>query len=272
LEFQLAHIGKLLGAFFGYLFGGGVGLIAGVIIGHYFDRGMFFQKLISDAGFGLGYVTEAQRVFFESTFLILGHIAKADGRVSEREIQAARAIMRNMRLNENQKKRAVELFGMGKQPQFKLHPQLLRLRKACHNQRMLLRIFIDIQLQGAAADGFISPIKKKLLEETCRKLGFKPNFLQFHSYRQYEGYKKTHKEKVHRGATPALDNPYKILGITKKFTNAEIKKAYRKLMNENHPDKLVSKGLPEEMMKLATQRTQEIQKAYDTIKSQRGIK
>ena len=63
-----------------------------------------------------------------------------------------------------------------------------------------------------------------------------------------------------------LSQAYKILGVSKNSSEAEIKKAYRRLMSQHHPDKLVSKGLPDEMIQLATEKTQEIRKAYDLIK------
>jgi len=74
------------------------------------------------------------------------------------------------------------------------------------------------------------------------------------------------------GRTPAngqqLANAYKVLGIDKNTAMPVIKKAYKKLMSQHHPDKLIAKGLPPEMMESAKQKTQDIQAAYDLIMKQ----
>ncbi len=255
--------GKLIGGLLGFLFAGPIGAIIGVIVGHYFDRGMYFTTLRRWSG-SAQQTIKAQQVFFSATFSVMGHVAKADGRVSESEIKVARAIMKRMMLGSEQQKRAIELFTLGKQPNFDLHTTLLNLREACRNQRMLLRMFIEIQMQAAIAEGSIGPNKRRILELICETLGFAPNFTQFGGYEQAQ-YQQQRQYRYQRPPPPPTKDPYKVLGISATATNAEVKRAYRKLISQHHPDKLVSKGLPEEMMKLATEKAQEIQKAYDDI-------
>lgn len=70
----------------------------------------------------------------------------------------------------------------------------------------------------------------------------------------------------------SLQNAYGVLGIDKTASPQEIKKAYRRLMNQHHPDKLASRGLPPDMMTLAKEKTQQIRAAYDLIREARGFK
>ncbi|MBX9586067.1 MAG: co-chaperone DjlA [Gammaproteobacteria bacterium] len=279
------YLGKLLGFIAGWMLGGPMGAIFGLLIGQYFD--------LSASGYWSAphqkYQTTgesfsraaAQRAFFESTFLVMGHIAKASGRVGEGEIQAARIIMRNMNLSSTLKREAIEFFTRGKEHRFNLEVTLDKLLQACQGQLDVLRMFVDIQFQAAAVEGFISPQKRDALEHICRELGLNSmDFFIFHQrhHRHYQEY--TYNQKAGAGAgpqrprytSPILEDPYKILGVTSKATDAEVKKAYRKKISANHPDKLVAKGLPEEMIKLANKKTAEIKKAYDTIAKQRGIK
>ena len=68
----------------------------------------------------------------------------------------------------------------------------------------------------------------------------------------------------------ALDDAYKALGVTKDSTDQQIKRAYRKLMSQYHPDKLMGQGVPDDMIKVATEQAKEVQTAYDLIKKSRG--
>jgi DnaJ like chaperone protein len=277
------YLGKLLGFIAGWMLAGPFGAIFGLIIGQYFDLSAAgYWKANQGAyrhtqhGF---HRQEAQQAFFRATFLVMGHIAKADGRVSEGEIQAASAIMRNMRLNQLQKREAIELFTQGKESRFSLKDTLDQLVEACQGQSDVLRMFVDIQFQAAAADGSVGPHKRSILEYLCRQLGF--NAMDFFIFNQrHHGHAGSSSQKQYQyrsggsqrsSYSPVKEDPYKILGVSTKATNAEVKKAYRKKISENHPDKLVAKGLPEEMIKLANKKTGEIKKAYDTIAAARGI-
>ena len=77
-----------------------------------------------------------------------------------------------------------------------------------------------------------------------------------------------------RGASAALDidAAYAALGVDSSVSDRELKRAYRKRMSENHPDKLIARGVPEDMVRLATERSQEIQSAYEQVRRQRGIR
>jgi DnaJ like chaperone protein len=262
--------GKLIGGLFGYLIFGPLGAIFGAFIGHSFDRGLALNM----RGLNREEQAKVQQVFFKTTFEVMGHIAKADGRVSEDEIQMARTVMERMRLTAAQKKQAIQYFNQGKQADFNLDVALHNLLAVCQRQQILLQMFVEIQFQAASADGLTGPNKRRILEALCSRLGFSPFFSRFEhvfgggahngggSYRGGQGSYQPQS---------SLSNDYEILEIDKTATNGDIKKSYRRLMSQNHPDKLIAKGLPEEMIRIATDKTQQIQAAYERVKEARGI-
>ena len=279
-------IGKILGVLLGYAFAGPIGAIIGFVFGHNFDQN--FQKQWQSSVHNPEKQTEIQSAFFTATFQVMGHVAKSDGRISEVEIQAARGVMQRMGLNEKMKQRAIELFNQGKQSDFSLQAALQHLLQNCQRNRPLLQLFYDIQLQAAFAEGRLSPQKKGLLQLICQRLGCtpvdfgtyeniyrgnyyyqqQPNQQQRQQHNQYYQYQRQTPPPTPQSR---LADAYKILGVPESASASEIKRAYRKLMSQNHPDKLVAKGLPDTMMKMATEKTQQIRAAYDQICESRGF-
>lgn len=211
-----------------------------------------------------------QRIFFDVSFQVMGHLAKSDGRVSEKEISTARSIMNQMDLSENMKQEAIRLFTEGKQRQFNIVHAMERLKHACWRHPSLLKMFLDFQYQMADADGGqISPRKRQAFDHICELLGIKG----FH-YNQYHQSGYSNSGYQQQGNSPhhhSLTNAYRTLNINKDASDADVKKAYRRLMSKNHPDRLIAKGVPPEMIKLATQKTQQIKRAYDQIKASRHL-
>lgn len=272
--------GKILGTFFGFLFGRIIGALIGLYIGHLFDRSL--KQTFSQRGgftqlFGGG---ERQAVFFYATFAVMGHIAKSNGRVSEIHIEAANSLMSHMGLNPQQRKEAQNAFREGKQSDFDLPGCLKEFKRSVYNRREILQMFLEIQIQGAYSDGIIQPGERDILARMAKILGFSDAELQ-NLINRWEAEFRFHQQKQQqnqgnggaRGSRPAngqsLDDAYKLLGVSAGNSDAEIKKAYKKLMTQHHPDKLVSKGLPEEMLELAKTKAQDIQSAYDMIKNSR---
>lgn len=265
--------GKIIGVFVGAILGGPLGAAIGLALGHLFDIGLF-DNLLKQLGISraASRAANVQQIFFNSTFTIMGYLAKSDGRVSENEIRAAKQIMARLNLNAEMKREAIDLFNQGKQPGFDVDQALNQLKRSCWHHPSLLRTFLEIQLQMAYADGQqISQKKQETLQYICAQLGIRGfNFRHFENrYRAEQNYQQQ-RQRPQYNPRQHLQDAYKILEVSSTASDAEIKKAYRRQMSKNHPDKLVSKGLPPEMIKLATQKTQQIKSAYETIKKYRA--
>lgn len=257
--------GKLIGGTFGFMLGGPLGAILGAALGHNFDKGL--RMLGGPASFGQGDVEKIQSAFFTATFSMAGYLAKADGQVSKAEIAVAESVMQQMRLNPQQKKVAISLFEKGKQPDFPVEEVLQQLRLECHRRRTLLQMFMEILIATALADGGMHQAERKVLESAAATLGFSTLEFRHILERLQAG---QHMQRQPPNSAAKLNDAYKLLGLTKAAGDDEIKKAYRKLMNQHHPDKLVAKGLPQEMMDVAHQKTMEIKSAYELIREARG--
>ena len=256
--------GKIFGFLFGLMLSKNIfGALLGAWLGHKFDKGMSFDF---DA---LNQKKEGQRqqVFFYTTFSIMGFIAKADGRVSAHEIAFANAYMNKLGLDGNLKQQAQDAFNEGKMAGFPIEDQLKQLKKYCYNRQDLMLLFLEIQIQVAFADGQLEETERAALHRIAKQLGFSAQQLdqllemiiagaQFHS-NQGSVSRSTSKEQ--------LENAYKLLGVSSNDNAQTIKKAYRKQMTQHHPDKVVAKGLPPEMMEIAKQKAQDIQAAYELI-------
>lgn len=263
--------GRLAGAFFGYLISGGS--IFGAIIGYFF--GSLFDRGLSQGDFVGGFHSahgrqQIQQVFFKTIFSLLGHLAKADGRVSEDEIQTARSIMQQMRLNQTQKQQAQQFFAQGKDENFDLDSLLDEYVKVSHQNKMLTQMLLEVLILGALADGELHANEKSILSLVFTRLGFSANDLE-RMLAMVQGQRDFHSGGANAGKSreQLLKEAYDVLNTNANASMSEIKKAYRRQMNQHHPDKLVSRGMPEEMVKMATEKTQEIKTAYDLIINER---
>ena len=262
-------MGKLIGALIGLWVNGFIGLLIGLFIGHQVD------KMLPQAagGFLLGAVRkhqeQIQRVFFEATFTVMGHMAKVDGQVSEQEIQLARQVMQRMNLSQTAAREAMELFSRGKASDFDLDEMLQSLSNVARRHHHLMQMFIEIQLAAGYADGTLADAERQVLLKICTALGFsQADLSRLAAMIKAE----IHSHQPGRTKGFSSEDAYAILNIDESATDTEVKRAYRKLTNEHHPDKLQSKGLPKEMMKLAEEKTHEIRTAYERIREERGFK
>lgn len=272
--------GKLIGAFFGYLIAGPAGALFGILIGNVFDRGLSDYFSRPHWTYHSEKRKAVQKIFFDATFSVMGHIAKSDGRVSRQEIQMAQTLMREMNLNKAQTKEAEIDFTEGKQPGFNLSQVLTKLQRAAHDNPELLKLFIDIQYRAAKIDG-LSINKQKVLDDILRHFGFAPLHKQYRFYEDFTYHHSDRQSYQHQSSsskqhdsnvrhTHHIDHAFGILELKPTATKEEVKRAYRRLMSRNHPDKLIAKGLPQEMIKMANEKTQKIRKAYDQICENKG--
>jgi DnaJ like chaperone protein len=266
--------GLVLGALIG-LTGGPSGMLFGAAIGYYLD------KLIrSVAGTESWTQAKAQTAFFDATFCVMGKIAKADGQVSAKEIEYAEAVMTRMQLTGASRQRAIECFSQGKETDFDLTQVLEPLRRALVNNASVKQMFIEIQLQAALVDGAFSSSEGLVLTQVCQLLGITQR--EFEAVASRMKYERSFHEsggqsrgegggqgQFEGSGSLGLKQAYGVLGVDQDCDAKSLKMAYRKLMSQHHPDKLVARGLPDEMMQLAKEKTQEIQAAYAAVKKSR---
>jgi DnaJ like chaperone protein len=236
------------------------GSVFGALLGHQFDQGL--------GGSFAGAGRRAQGAFFTTTFEVMGHVAKVDGRVSEEEVQIARRIMHAMQLGPAEVRQAIDHFTTGKRADYPLQQRLRDLGSTIGQRRELARAFVEIQVQAAVGAGEIAADKRELLWLIARSFGINRVELA-----QMEAMLRTRQP----GARAAdrkqdLADAYRTLGVEASAADKDVKTAYRRLMNQHHPDKLVSKGLPESMTAVAEERTQQIRSAYERVKAERGFK
>ncbi len=216
----MQYWGKIIGVAVALMMGGGFwGVVLGLLVGHMFDKARS-RKMAWFAN-----QRERQALFFATTFEVMGHLTKSKGRVTEADIHIASQLMDRMNLHGDSRTAAQNAFRVGKADNYPLREKMRQFRSVCFGRFDLIRMFLEIQIQAAFADGSLHPNEREVLYVIAEELGI--SRVQFDQFlRMMQG------------------------------------GAYRKLMSEHHPDKLVAKGLPPEMMEMAKQKAQEIQKAY----------
>ncbi len=270
-SFFMAFIGLLVGGFIHFkLTGGLIGQLSG------------FGNLGGIGGVK-GVKTERQSVFFETVFTLMGKLAKADGRVSEQEIAHVEQFMKQLNMSTAHRKKAIEHFQKGSQTDFdanSLDSVINNFNTVIANSPNMKQMLMIYLVRVALADGQLHPDEASLMREIALKLGYsEQSFEQLMAMLQgQDQFAGGHYQKGGTGgvggytSASAIDAAYQALGVSKDDSDAGIKKSYRRLVREYHPDKLMGQGLPEEMIKEATERSQEIQTAYDLIKKTRGMK
>lgn len=276
----------MIGAFFGFLIAGPIGAIFGLLIGNFFDNGLVEHFSNPFWHFNIEKNPEVKNTFFEALFVILGHIAKSDGQVSQLDISCASDIMLKMRLNVKQKKLAQKLFNQGKDKNFDLYKILHKLQKSINDKPALVRLFIDTQYSFIKQTG--ATIEKlDILNNILVSLGMAPIQRQSGFEYEYNWYNTRQKEYRSHGTNQqqnqdssrnrswhqpqtTINDCYTILGLQSSANKEQVKRAYRKLISQNHPDKLIAKGASEQEIKKANEKTSRISKAYEQICRAKG--
>lgn len=258
----MAWWGKVVGGAFGFMLGGPLGALLGVSLGHRFDAGAGATARPDSLHHRAGDQERVQMAFFTATFAVMGHITKADGRVTRDEIALVEQLMTHLRLTQAQRALAKSLFEKGKRVDFELETVVVQLRRECHRRGTLVRMFMEIQVQAALADGRIAPQENDILQRVAHTLGLAHGELE----RLIERLRAAHTDSPGKPEPLSLANAYRVLGVTKHTPLPKVRKAYRRLRSQHHPDKLVSKGLPEEMIKFANEKSHQIRAAWERVK------
>lgn len=274
----MSHWGKIIGACFGYLIGGVFGTIIGLLSGHLVDKSIQSKQPPKFTKVSSEQLERIKSEFFTATFSVMGYIARSSGLFGNQENFQASKVMNRMGLPVSRRVEALRLFEDGKMPNFSLQDMVGQFYVACRDQPNLLEMFIEIQLYAALATGRLQTTEKKIILNICYQLDLahtdydRLEHLIKAEFRSTGNGNKSRARKARNKAVGAnLEDAYAILNTSPNASNDDVKKAYRRLTSRHHPDKLVARGLPDEMMKIAENKTSEIRAAYDRIREARSL-
>ncbi|MFZ2163667.1 MAG: co-chaperone DjlA [Sideroxyarcus sp.] len=255
---------KLIGVIAGYYFMGFWGVLLGLFVGSIIDR----VRAYGTGGMNPMQNVLRQAVFLETIFIAMGKLAKVDGHVSQDEIEHVEQFMQKLGMTPEHRTQAIALFKKGADPAFDFAPALARFMAVCGHTKNLKEMLLVYLIVMALADGHFHPAEQELLSDIAGRLGY--------GREAFKHLLDMVLNQSHFGAgqvatEAALDDAYKALGVNKDSTDAEVKRAYRKLMSQYHPDKLMGQGMPADMIAMATEQAKEIQLAYDMIKKNRNL-
>ncbi len=255
---------KILAAILGFYFFGFFGAVAAFFIGSMIDRSL---------SYGIGGVNPLSRahresVFLSTVFVLMGKIAKADGRVSEQEISHIEQMFQKLGMTAEHRQHSIALFKKGSAADFDIKPALQEFMSVCGHTANLRQMLLVYLIVMAFADGRMDAAEETLIKDIALRLGYSQEMFQQILAMVIN---QTHFASGHATSANDLGDAYKALGVNKENSDQEIKRAYRKLMSQYHPDKLIGQGMPEDMIAVATAQAQEVQIAYDLIKKSRNM-
>ena len=249
-------IGKVIGGTIGFALGGPLGAVAGAAFGHAFDTPQSSWQQIPGRTTASA-SEEAQFTFFMGAFSMLAKLARADGRITQAEVDSIENFMlHDLNLDPQSRRVAINIFHTAADSSESFESFAHQFYTQFHNQPQLLELMVDILLRVATSDGGMKANEERFIEAAVSIFKI--------SRDRYQALRARY--------TNDLDKHYAVLKLDPQASDAEVKKSYRQLVAEFHPDKIASKGLPEEFTRFAAEKFHEIQAAYESIAAERGIK
>lgn len=253
---------KIVCALLGFYLFGFFGALTGYFLGSIVDR---------SRAYGIGGINplssgHRQKVFLETVFILQGKLAKADGHISKQEIAYVEQFFQKLGMSAEHRQKAISLFKQGSGSDYDIDPTLKEFMSVCghtHHLRQMLLVYLIVM---ALSDGSIVSSEERLLISIAHHLGYDEAAFR-HMLDMVLN--QSHFAAGQATSATSLEDAYKALGVSKNSTDQEIKHAYRKLMSQYHPDKLMGQGLPEDMIAVATEQAKEVQVAYDLITKSR---
>jgi DnaJ like chaperone protein len=230
--------GKVSGAGAGFLVGGPIGALVGAVAGH------FLIDREADPGV----------VFTIAVIALAGKMARADGSVSDVELQA---FARVFQVPPQEEANVRRIFNLARQDVAGYEAYAGQIARLFVGNPALLEDVLDGLFEIAKADGVLHPAEAQFLERVADIFGFAPN--------EFRRIRASH-------FAPELTDPYVILGVSYNAGVEEIRQTYRRLVRENHPDSLIARGVPEEFLKLANDKLAAINTAYEAIQKERDFR
>lgn len=252
----MGWLGKVVGGTIGFAVGGPVGAVAGAAFGHLFDSETGSQAVSGSDGSRLSNGETAQMTFFVASFSMLAKLIRADGQVRDSEIQSVRRFMiDDLQLNAQSRLAAEHIFQAAMDTGESFEDFANQFYQNFHDQPQLLEMMMDILFRVALSDGLLNPMEERLIRSAATAFRFGDiKYMQFKS--RY---------------APDSEKYFTILGCSKHDSDDTIKKQYRKMVRDYHPDTIAAKGLPEEFVTFAHDKFREIQEAYEMVKKERGL-
>ena len=209
--------------------------------------------------------------FVRALFGVMGHLAKSDGRVSEDEIRAARLVMHRLGLSPAQVRRAIGWFDDGKEPGFPLVQTLREVRRVSGRGMSKRTLFLRLVLEVVLAKDSLGKEERARIWTICREFDIgRVELAQLEAMiRAQKGFKRS---PAGDADAARVRGAYEALGVRADASNDDIKKAYRRLMNKNHPDKISGSNPGADVMAEAQRRTREVRSAYEMLKARRSIR
>ena len=267
----MGWFGKIIGGTIGFVtVGGPLGAIAGAAIGHHlFDKQ---PRAIRSGTFGPGNfgpgttgvpggtaernrAEERQATFFLALFSILGKLAKADGRVTREQGEAVVSFLDRMGVTGRQRSFAIRVFNEAKDSRYSVEEFARQFAEITRDQPDLRSSLMDMLYETALATRELHPREEEMINSVASILGISAAELRAIRDRHMGG----------------ADYAFSVLGLTPEASDEEIRRTYRQLVHEYHPDRIVAQGMPQEFVEYAGERFQEIQRAWDTIRNERGL-
>ncbi len=231
------------------MLGGPLGAILGATIGH-----SLIDQQQTGRGASFSDLEKRQAVFFTAIFAMLGKMAKADGVVCQDELKVVEQFMtQNLQLDPQARKVAIGIFNEAKDADTSFEAYAAQFGQVFYNEPQLRQMFYELLFTLAMADGVLHPAEDRLLKVTPKLLNLPADMYDLM------------RKRLVRDLAPL----YAMLGVAEGATDAEVKKAYRKLATEYHPDKIVAQGLPDDFQKFAEDKFKEINEAYEAIMASR---
>jgi DnaJ like chaperone protein len=244
--------GKIVGGAAGYALGGPLGGLVGAMAGHVVDR--YRQTGAGDLAEGDGR-DATKRIAFTIAVIVLGaKMAKADGTVTRDEINAFRQVFH---VPPRELKNVGRVFDRARRDARGFEPYARQIARMFRNNPAVLEELLDALFHVASADRVVSPRELEYLSRVAAIFGF--------DERRFDRIRAEH-------LGPDEADPYRVLGLDPTTADDKLKTTYRRLVRENHPDRLIAQGLPAEFVDLANQKLARINAAYDEIRDERGLR
>lgn len=244
-------------------------LVALLLVAYQFYRGFRHSvKSFERQGENLAQLSDE---FVRALFGCMGHLAKSDGRVSEDEIRAARLIMHRLDLSPAGVRRAIGWFDDGKRPGYPLVQTVREVRRVSARSAGKRTLFLRLLLEVVLAKPSLSREERAMIWTVCSELDVgRVELAQLEAMiRAQKGFKRS---PAGDADAARVRNAYATLGVDPESSNDEIKKAYRRLMNRNHPDKIAGSNPEAAVVAEAERRTREVRSAYEMLKARRSIR